>query len=187
MISRRRLLQSAIAIPFVWRHHFGVGPATRHAPPRQLRRRRHGPVGPSTASVATRRFRSRPSPKVDEKRLGKIKENFRTSKSIRIGGNYSTPRKNSTPRTSPPRTTCTPDRAERARAGLHLYGQKPLTQTIAEARAMTKAAAARPKQVTQMGIQIHSHTVHKTVVATIQARHRAGEGSPQLERQNVGR
>ena len=52
--------------------------------------------------------------------------------------------------------------------GLHVYTQKPLTQTIYEARQLTTAARGR-KIVSQMGIQIHSHAVHRTVVATIQA------------------
>jgi len=52
--------------------------------------------------------------------------------------------------------------------GLHVYTQKPLTQTIHEARKLTEAARDK-KVVTQMGIQIHSHEVHRTVVATIQA------------------
>jgi predicted dehydrogenase len=51
---------------------------------------------------------------------------------------------------------------------LHVYTQKPLTQTIYEARQLARVAAEK-KLVTQMGIQIHSHKVHKTVVATIQA------------------
>src|SRR6516162_3655240 len=52
--------------------------------------------------------------------------------------------------------------------GLHVYTQKPLTQTIYEARQLTLVAREK-KIVTQMGIQIHSHEVHRTVVATIQA------------------
>jgi predicted dehydrogenase len=52
--------------------------------------------------------------------------------------------------------------------GLHVYTQKPLTRTIFEARALTKAVAEK-KVVSQMGIQIHSHEVHKSVVAMIQA------------------
>src|SRR5579871_460885 len=52
--------------------------------------------------------------------------------------------------------------------GLHVYTQKPLTQTIYEARQLTRVAGEK-KLVTQMGIQIHSHPVHRTVVATIQA------------------
>lgn len=52
--------------------------------------------------------------------------------------------------------------------GLHVYTQKPLTQTIYEARQVTRVAREKGL-VTQMGIQIHSHPVHRTVVATVQA------------------
>jgi predicted dehydrogenase len=52
--------------------------------------------------------------------------------------------------------------------GLNVYTQKPLTQTIEQARRLTEFARGK-KLVTQMGIQIHSHEVHRTVVATIQA------------------
>jgi predicted dehydrogenase len=52
--------------------------------------------------------------------------------------------------------------------GLNVYTQKPLTQTIYEARQLTFAARKR-KVISQMGIQIHSDAVHRTVVATIQA------------------
>ncbi len=54
------------------------------------------------------------------------------------------------------------------RMGKHVYTQKPLTQTIYEARKLTEAAREK-KIVSQMGIQIHSHPVHRTVVATVQA------------------
>ena len=52
--------------------------------------------------------------------------------------------------------------------GLHVSTQKPLTQSIYEARQLTRVARDR-KLVSQMGIQIHSHAVHRTVVALIQA------------------
>src|SRR5437870_11535775 len=51
--------------------------------------------------------------------------------------------------------------------GLHVYTQKPLTQSIYEARQLTRVARER-KLISQMGIQIHSHEVHRTVVAAIQ-------------------
>jgi predicted dehydrogenase len=51
--------------------------------------------------------------------------------------------------------------------GLNVYTQKPLTQTIYEARQLPKVALDK-KLVTQMGIQIHSHEVHRTIVAIIQ-------------------
>jgi predicted dehydrogenase len=51
--------------------------------------------------------------------------------------------------------------------GLNVYCQKPLTQAIHEARKV--AQVAREKSlVTQMGIQIHSHAIHRSIVATIQ-------------------
>jgi predicted dehydrogenase len=52
--------------------------------------------------------------------------------------------------------------------GLNVYTQKPLTQTIYEARQLTRAAQEK-KLVTQMGIQIHSHEVHRTVVQIVQS------------------
>jgi predicted dehydrogenase len=52
--------------------------------------------------------------------------------------------------------------------GLHVYTQKPLTQTIYEARQLTRVARDR-KLISQMGIQIHSYSEHRTVVALIEA------------------
>ena len=52
--------------------------------------------------------------------------------------------------------------------GLNVYTQKPLAQTIYEARQLPRVAREK-KLVTQMGIQIHSHEVHRTIVAAIQA------------------
>lgn len=50
--------------------------------------------------------------------------------------------------------------------GLNVYCQKPLTQTVYESRRLAEVAAEK-KLVTQMGIQIHSHPVHKLVVQLI--------------------
>ena len=54
------------------------------------------------------------------------------------------------------------------KSGKHALTQKPLTQTIYDSRALTEAAKDS-KSVTQMGIQIHSDTAHKTVVAAVQS------------------
>ena len=51
--------------------------------------------------------------------------------------------------------------------GLHVYTQKPLTQTIYEARQLTRVARERNIK-SQMGIQIHSDRRHKAVVEIIQ-------------------
>ena len=62
--------------------------------------------------------------------------------------------------------------------GLNVYTQKPLTQTLYEARQLTLTAREK-KLVTQMGIQIHSHEIHRMVVATLQGNaDRQGEGGP---------
>jgi predicted dehydrogenase len=55
------------------------------------------------------------------------------------------------------------------RQGLHVYTQKPLTQTVWEARQLRLFSMDNRNLVTQMGIQIHSHPVHRAVVATVQA------------------
>ena len=50
--------------------------------------------------------------------------------------------------------------------GKHVYCQKPLTHSVYEARQL-RLAAAKHKVVTQMGIQIHSHTAYRTAVKIV--------------------
>ncbi|HUR52886.1 MAG TPA: Gfo/Idh/MocA family oxidoreductase, partial [Gemmataceae bacterium] len=52
--------------------------------------------------------------------------------------------------------------------GLNVYGQKPLTQTIHEARRLTEVAGEK-KLVTQMGIQVHSSRSHKLIPELVHA------------------
>jgi predicted dehydrogenase len=52
-------------------------------------------------------------------------------------------------------------------AGKHVYCEKPLSHDIAEARRVREYAAARPKLVTQMGIQIHAGENYHRVVELI--------------------
>jgi predicted dehydrogenase len=54
------------------------------------------------------------------------------------------------------------------RMGLHVYSQKPLCHDIHEAQQVTAEAAARPEQVTQMGIQVHSYPAYRKAVKMIQ-------------------
>lgn len=53
--------------------------------------------------------------------------------------------------------------------GKHVYCQKPLCHDIHEVRALADEAARRPGQVTQMGIQIHSHGVYQMGVKMIRS------------------
>jgi len=52
--------------------------------------------------------------------------------------------------------------------GLHVYGQKPLTHDLYEARQMA-LKAAQMNAVTQMGIQIHSGPEYRTAVKLVQS------------------
>lgn len=51
--------------------------------------------------------------------------------------------------------------------GLHVYGQKPLTHDVYESRRLAQFAAEH-KLVTQMGVQIHSHSTYRSAVQLIQ-------------------
>jgi predicted dehydrogenase len=54
------------------------------------------------------------------------------------------------------------------RAGLHVYCEKPLTHTVAEARLVAETAG-RHKRVTQMGTQIHAGSNYRRVVELVQS------------------
>jgi hypothetical protein len=53
--------------------------------------------------------------------------------------------------------------------GLHVYVEKPMTHGTWEARVCREAAAAHPKVVTQMGIQMHASDNSRRVVELIQS------------------
>jgi predicted dehydrogenase len=54
------------------------------------------------------------------------------------------------------------------KAGLHVYCEKPLTHTVAEARLVAQTAA-KHKRVTQMGTQIHAGNNYRRVVELVQS------------------
>src|SRR6476646_5113111 len=54
------------------------------------------------------------------------------------------------------------------RRGLHVYCEKPLTHTVAEARAIAETAA-KMKVVTQMGTQNHEHPGYLRLVELLQS------------------
>src|SRR4051812_30828671 len=51
--------------------------------------------------------------------------------------------------------------------GLHVYGQKPLTHDVGEARHLNEFAKEK-KAITQMGIQVHSGSEYRTAVRLVQ-------------------
>src|SRR5579862_5006541 len=53
-------------------------------------------------------------------------------------------------------------------SNLHVYCEKPLTHTVAEARLVAETAA-KQKRVTQMGTQIHAGSNYRRVVEIIQS------------------
>jgi len=55
------------------------------------------------------------------------------------------------------------------RLGKHVYCEKPLTHTVAEARAISNLAATNKKLATQMGTQIHATDNYRRVVELIQS------------------
>jgi predicted dehydrogenase len=55
------------------------------------------------------------------------------------------------------------------RSGRHVYCEKPLTHTVAEARTIAKLAARHKNLATQMGIQIHATENYRRVVELVQA------------------
>jgi len=69
---------------------------------------------------------------------------------------------------STPDHTHAPAAMTALRMGKHVFCQKPLCHDIHEVRALTREAARRPEQVTQMCTQIHSHVAYRTAVAMIQ-------------------
>jgi predicted dehydrogenase len=105
---------------------------------------------------------------VDENRAGKARERFPSAK-------FSTDfRKLLDHKGLDAVVVATPDHTHAVatlaalRAGLHVYCEKPLTHTVAEARLVAETAA-KHKRVTQMGTQIHAGGNYRRVVELVQS------------------
>ncbi|MBA4065907.1 MAG: oxidoreductase [Isosphaera sp.] len=166
-ITRRTALKAAaaLAVPHVWRRH------AHAAPSETVLHASFGANGMAwsdiTALAASKHLKLVAVAEVDDTRLANVKKQFpdcRVYRDFRVlldkekdlhSVNVSTPDHMHAPI------------AMRAmNRGLHVYGQKPLTQTVHEARRLAEVATGK-KLVTQMGIQIHSHPVHKLVVKLV--------------------
>ncbi|MEZ6143524.1 MAG: Gfo/Idh/MocA family oxidoreductase [Zavarzinella sp.] len=170
-MNRRQVLQTltatALAAPAVFRQHATAAPSDTvyHAS--------FGADGMAYADLSSlagsKNLKLVAVAEVDTNRLAKVKKQFPDVKVYADWRELLDKEKNLTScNISTPDHMHAPITMRAMHQGLHVYTQKPLTQTIYEARRLREVATEK-KLVTQMGIQIHSHAVHRTVVATIQA------------------
>jgi len=171
LLTRRTALKAAtvgFSAPFVYRAH------AHAAPSETLLHASFGAAGMAGSDIrsltnSSKNIRLVAVAEVDESRLAEVKKNH---PHIRVYSDYRVLLEKEKDLTSA--NVSTPDHMHGSIAmsamnrGLHVYCQKPLTQTIHECRRLQEAAAAK-KLVTQMGIQIHSAAAHKLVIALIQS------------------
>src|SRR5262245_945288 len=167
-ISRRGALKvgaAALAAPFVFRHHSSAAPSETvyHAS--------FGASGMAGADIGSlsgnKHFKLVAVAEVDLSKVGGIKKNFPDCHIYQDWRELLDKEKNlNSVNVSTPDHMHAPITMSAMQRGLHCYTQKPLTQTIFEARQLAKVAAEK-KLITQMGIQIHSHEVHRAVVEII--------------------
>jgi predicted dehydrogenase len=162
-----RLAIAGIAAPFMMRTH------ARAAPSETLYHASIGAAGMAAGDIGA--LTASPHVKlvavadVDLRNLGPIRERFPDVKIYQDWRELFDKEKNlASVNVSTPDHMHAPITMRAMLQGLHVYTQKPLTQTIYEARQL--ARVAREKSiVTQMGIQIHSHEIHRSIVAAIQS------------------
>jgi hypothetical protein len=162
----KRFVAAGLAAPFVFRAH-----AT--APSETVYHASFGASGMAGSDIGSlsgsKNLKLVAVADVDSSRVGKIKKRFPEVKVYQDWRALLDKEKHlDSANISTPDHMHAPITMRALQQGLHVYTQKPLTQTIYEARQLAKVAAER-KLVTQMGIQIHSAAEHRTVVATIQA------------------
>src|SRR5262245_55584537 len=168
-ITRRAALKrvaAALAVPFVFRAHAGA------APSETLYHASFGASGMAGADIGalttSKHVKLVAVADVDLSRTSEVKKSFPDVKVYQDWRQLLDKEKNlNAANISTPDHMHAPITMRAMQQGLHVYTQKPLTQTIYEARQLARVARER-KIVSQMGIQIHSHAVHRTVVAIIQ-------------------
>jgi predicted dehydrogenase len=169
-ITRRAAIKAAaagIAVPFVFREHVLAKPSET------LNHASFGASGMALSDIrsltASRHLRLVAVADVDMGRTDQVRKQFPNARIYQDWRELLDKEKDlQSVNVSTPDHMHAPITMRAMQQGLHVYTQKPLTQTIYEARQLTRVARER-KLVSQMGIQIHSHAVHRTVVALIQA------------------
>lgn len=168
-VTRRTAIQATaatFAAPFVWRMH------AHAAPSETVLHASFGANGMALSDIneltKSKNLRLVAVADVDEAQVGEVKKRF---PSCTIYKDYRVlldkEKELNSVNVSTPDHMHGPIGMRAMNRGLNVYGQKPLTQTIHEARRLTEVAGEK-KLVTQMGIQIHSARKHKLVVKLIQ-------------------
>jgi predicted dehydrogenase len=162
-----RFVAAGLAAPFVFRAHAGAAPSETLY---------HASFGASGQALADIRALANPKKvklvavaDVDLNRTADVKRQYPGVRIYQDWRELLDKEKNlNSVNVSTPDHMHAPITMRAMQRGLHVYTQKPLTHTIYEARQLARVAREKGL-VTQMGIQIHSHPVHRQVVATIQA------------------
>ncbi len=162
----KRLAAAGLAAPFAFRLHAGA------APGETLLHASFGANGMALSDIrslsGSRNLKLVAVAEVDLSRAAEVKKQFPDVKVYQDWRELLDKEKGlNSVNVSTPDHMHAPITMRAIQQGLHVYTQKPLTQTIYEARQLTLAVRAK-KLVSQMGIQIHSHEIHRTVVRTIQ-------------------
>jgi predicted dehydrogenase len=169
-ITRRtainQLAATALAVPAVFRVH------ARSAPSETLYHASFGASGMAGADLhsimASRHVKLVAVADVDLRKAANIKKEFPDVKVYQDWRELLDKEKHlDSVNVSTPDHMHAPITMRAMQQGLNVYTQKPLTQTIYEARQLTQTAREK-KLVTQMGVQIHSHEIHRMVVEIIQ-------------------
>jgi predicted dehydrogenase len=168
-LTRRAALKrfaAGLAAPFVFRHHAGA------APSETLSHASFGANGMALSDIrsltASRHLRLVAVAEVDLARAAEVRRLFPQARVYQDWRQLLDRERNlNSANVSTPDHMHAPITMRLLRRGVHVYTQKPLTQTVYEARQLTREASER-RLVTQMGIQIHSEAVHRTVVRLIQ-------------------
>jgi predicted dehydrogenase len=169
-LTRRSALKRAaigLAAPFVFRAHVGAAPSNT------LYHASFGASGMALGDIrsltASRHVRLVAVADVDQNRIADVRRQFPDVHVYQDWRQLLDRERNlNSVNVSTPDHMHAPITMSALHRGLNVYTQKPLTQTIYEARQLTRVARER-RVVSQMGIQIHAHEVHRTVVAALQA------------------
>jgi predicted dehydrogenase len=160
-------LAAGLTAPFVWRHTAGAAPSETvlHASFGAS-----GQAGSDIGALAgSKNFKLVAACDVDLVRVDGIKKKFPDVRVYQDWRELLDKEKDlNSVNVSTPDHMHAPITMTAIHRGLCVYTQKPLTQTLYEARQLAKAAADK-KVVSQMGIQIHSAAEHRTIVAIIQS------------------